>query len=764
VREKAQELADLIGNPDRVRAERLKARDLKAQYSGYGAHMSPRPSTGSSRDISSPRDDAHGDSAGSGGRYSGEISDDWRAGYDRSPTPPDLDWQRAIGGNGGGAISDKIDFDAGREGYSGRLSQYQEKERREASQAGSSRSRRFPADATPTSGGQNQPKGGRGSGASKKRDERRPSAAKDKISSGPDLLSGADPFPASAPRASNDFSSFAAFEPQPLQGGAPVVGGWYGGGAGGGPPQQWAPTEAAGQMVPYGQSAPGIQNQQQQPQQQQQQSQQFQGQPVWSPQGPKGLQAGQQQPPQASGYGQNTGQGQALGYGGQFGGQRQQNAQGWPQQQQQQQQQQQPNEQQVVPRQHGQPQQQQSYQQYQAYQQQQQQQQKPYPPQQPQQQLYPPQQQQQQQQQQPVQQHVQQQLAHQHQQQPQQQQQQPQQQQQQLHQQQPQQQQQQREQQQQQQLSPAPPAPPEPQQPPAQTQQSPPLQAQQPPPPQSQAAHQQQASGSGNSQHGVTVDGDWVPTEVVRAGIAGRDLAAAVADLRQTGFKPSDVGGQSVFSGQGRRGSGAGPSAVATMAAPGSAQRPAAHQKPPQNVEYVEEGQELKLRAGTSEFLGARSGLNRTGLSGRLQQQPQQQQQQPPPPPQQQQQQHHQPSPPPPQHHQQQVSAASPLASPMASPGVVAGAVGQWQGLPRAHQGSGGGRGGGGGGGAGQQPSWQTGLRSTGLAESSGSGGAPNVTASAGHAAGSAQQQGGAQGGAAAPWQQGAAGLRRTGL
>ena len=50
-----------------------------------------------------------------------------------------MEGQRVIGGNGGGAISDKIDFDAGRESYSGRLSQYQEKERREAS----SRSRRF---------------------------------------------------------------------------------------------------------------------------------------------------------------------------------------------------------------------------------------------------------------------------------------------------------------------------------------------------------------------------------------------------------------------------------------------------------------------------------------------------------------------------------------------------------------------------------------------------------------------------------------------
>ena len=101
-------------------------------------------------------------------------------------------------------------------------------------------------------------------------------------------------------------------------------------------------------MVPYGQSAPGSQNQNQQ---QQQQQQQFQGQAVWSPQGPNGLQPGQQAP-QVLGYGQNAGQG----YDGRGGGQGQQHMQGWPQQQ--------PNAQ-HLPQQHGQPQQQQSYQQYQ---------------------------------------------------------------------------------------------------------------------------------------------------------------------------------------------------------------------------------------------------------------------------------------------------------------------------------------------------------------------------------------------------------------
>ena len=103
------------------------------------------------------------------------------------------------------------------------------------------------------------------------------------------------------------------------------------------------------------------------------------------------------------------------------------------------------------------------------------------------------------------------------------------------------------------------------------------------------------------------------------------------------------------------------------------------------------------------------------------------------------------------------VQGASPSQGPaQVNKGVVAGAVGQWQGLPRAQQG--------GGGGTGQRPSWQTlqgGLRSTGLAGNGGSGGGgPTLAASAGQAAaGSPQQQGGA-----APWQQGAAGLRRTGL
>lgn len=132
---------DLMGNPDRVRAERLKARDLKAQYSGYGARAPTRLTTGSSRELpSSPRDYS---ASGGGGRDSGEISDDWRAGYDRSPTPPHIEARRVVGRDRTSSIgSDKIDFDAGREGYSGRLTRYQEQERREASLSSGSRARR----------------------------------------------------------------------------------------------------------------------------------------------------------------------------------------------------------------------------------------------------------------------------------------------------------------------------------------------------------------------------------------------------------------------------------------------------------------------------------------------------------------------------------------------------------------------------------------------------------------------------------------------
>lgn len=140
----------LISNPDRVHAERRKAKDLRAQYTGYGADIPPRLSagsgrSGSSRDFpsSSPRDSYadRGSTGGGGqGRDSGDISDDWTAGYDRSPTPPPIEARRVIG-RGSGGRSQSIDFDEGREGYSGRLSRYQEQEKREASLA--SRPRRF---------------------------------------------------------------------------------------------------------------------------------------------------------------------------------------------------------------------------------------------------------------------------------------------------------------------------------------------------------------------------------------------------------------------------------------------------------------------------------------------------------------------------------------------------------------------------------------------------------------------------------------------
>ncbi len=220
-----------------------------------------------------------------------------------------------------------------------------------------------------------------------------------------------------------------------------------------------------------------------------------------------------------------------------------------------------------------------------------------------------------------------------------------------------------------------------------------------------------------------------MPTEVVRAGIGGIDLAAAVGGLRQTGFKPSDVAGPSVFTGQGRRGSDG-----RHVAAPPLGQQRTAHLAPPQpSVEYVEEGQEeeVVVRAGTSEFLGARSGLNKTGLSDRLRETPQ-----PPPPP-------------PPQQQQQQQQQQAPMVAAAAAPSAPG--VGQWQGLPQQGQQQQA---------SGSQPaSWQTRqgmLKSTGLMGSSGGGGAAQQASS-----GQGREESAAP---SAPWQQGAAGLRRTGL
>ncbi|CAN0355111.1 unnamed protein product, partial [Pylaiella littoralis] len=744
IREKAQDLANLLGNTDRIYAERRKAKDLRSQYGGYGASDPPRFSSSgggggggggdySSRDFPAdpPRDSYSG--GGGMGRSSGEMSDDWRAGYDRSPTPPLVESQRSVGSR-----SESIDFDEGRQGYSGRLSQYQEQERREASLASQ------PQSSSRNSGGSGGGKSA--SSSSKKRiDSSKGAPSNDtKKPTGPDLLSGDDPFPVTAPsRPQNDFSSFGSLAaPQVYQGGMPQQQQQQQQQR-----QQWAaaaPTQA-GQMIPYAQGVPGPQNQQNPMQQGVQNPTQVQvhaqAQAGWGQQPQQGQQLQQHGMQQPRGYGQGQG-GQQFGHPQQqmqmrMQPQQQRQMPMQPQQQQMQHHQQQmhiqPQQQQMQHHQqqmHIQPQQQQMYQQYQpqqAYQQQQQPHQQQPQPQGTYQQQLP--QQLQQQPQQPFQ--PQPSL-------------QPQQSQQQLP--------------TQQSLQPPPPAQPEQQQqqprsvvqakpqPPPPAQQQQPIQPQalaqqQPQRQQQQQQQKEQMSSSGNSQHqggatGSTVDGDWVPTEVVRAGIGGIDLAAAVGGLRQTGFKPSDLGGNTVFSGQGQRGSDG-----RHVSASPLAQQRTEHLAPPQpSVEYVEEeGQDnqedIVIRAaGTGEFLGARSGLKNTGLSSRLQETPQ-----PVAPPR-----HLQAAP---------LAAGAAAASAPVSSGVGVAGAGQWQGLPQQRQ-----QAGGGGGGA----SWQTrqgGLKPTGLMGSGDGGGGGGVVQQA--AAGQAQGQGTV---ASAPWQQGAAGLRRTGL
>lgn len=228
-----------------------------------------------------------------------------------------------------------------------------------------------------------------------------------------------------------------------------------------------------------------------------------------------------------------------------------------------------------------------------------------------------------------------------------------------------------------------------------------------------------------------------MPTEVVRAGIGGVDLAAAVGGLRQTGFKPSDVGGgSSVFSGQGRRAIPGGETARPVQRA--------THKPPPQQshqtVEYVEEGQEMIVNADTREFQSALGGLRKTGLGSRLRETPQAQQPAPqapgifqaPPP-----------------------NAAAAAVSLRGGPAPQAGShtvtgAGQWQGLPRGQQQQTGGPA------QSQRASWQGAvgqLKSTGLMMGTGKDGS-----------GVSAQGHGGEGQAGAPWQHGVAGLRRTGM
>lgn len=216
------------------------------------------------------------------------------------------------------------------------------------------------------------------------------------------------------------------------------------------------------------------------------------------------------------------------------------------------------------------------------------------------------------------------------------------------------------------------------------------------------------------------------------------DLAAAVGGLRQTGFKPSDVGG-GVFSGQGRR-------AVAPgMAAPAqSATHLPPSRQPHLTVEYVEEGQ--IVNADRREFQSALGGLKKTGLGGHLRDAPQQQEQQT-------------------SHSRvQEVATTAPAAAalhagpaPQATTQSVTGA-GQWQGLPQQQTG---------GTTQNERPSWQAAagkLRSTGLMGGGNGSGSIAVAGRASQSYGDGSLGQDRQGQSAPPWQQGAAGLRRTGL
>ncbi|CAM9105169.1 unnamed protein product [Choristocarpus tenellus] len=144
VREKAANLTQLLGSPELIRSERLKARDLKSKFIGYSAtdpQVNERGSYSSSQARRQELERGNG-SAGSdfGSDELNYDADDWAAGYDRSPPP-------SISGDGHrdsvtSGQSDKIDFDTGREEYSSRLSRYKLQEKQKSSKGTRSKERR----------------------------------------------------------------------------------------------------------------------------------------------------------------------------------------------------------------------------------------------------------------------------------------------------------------------------------------------------------------------------------------------------------------------------------------------------------------------------------------------------------------------------------------------------------------------------------------------------------------------------------------------
>ncbi|CAM9097921.1 unnamed protein product [Discosporangium mesarthrocarpum] len=127
VRDRADALSQLLANPERIQAERMRARDMRGTFTAVASHS----------DWREPNERDRGSGSVGRGYGSDDVSldaNEYVAGYDASPPRSGSvhDYRDSVESD----RSDKIDFDAGRANYSNRLSYYKDKGKSEPAGGG----------------------------------------------------------------------------------------------------------------------------------------------------------------------------------------------------------------------------------------------------------------------------------------------------------------------------------------------------------------------------------------------------------------------------------------------------------------------------------------------------------------------------------------------------------------------------------------------------------------------------------------------------